>query len=537
MSSTRPLSTAVVVPRGGLRRWHVDALNRSVAAGLIRLDAVIESRRTVRRVRELSLDLLAAVESTRGRIARPLRSGCRAREEWPGIEILPLPRDARGATPPSRRWDLIVNLDGPEATDRLQGKAGRGILELWLGDSNDAADLLDAFRSRGQTLEISALLVTDERTFEIARSVAAARGTLLILRSLERLLARASVVLSRAIGSACARGDAGVSAPLPRGRSAVAPPAATAAFGFLLFAVSDYARAVFRGTTSEPDGWFLAYRESAEHFVANTLAFSPQGLTAIMPPPGHFYSDPCVFAQDGADHVFFEDYDRAAAQGVIAWMQRVSPGTFTRPETVLHCPYHVSYPQVFEHEGAIYMVPETAQARRVQLYRARVFPREWELVAVLLDDVNAVDATLLCHDGRWWMFTNIGEAESSTWDELFAFYADSPLGPWKPHAANPVKSDVRSARPAGRFFRHRGRLIRPAQNCSRSYGGSLALCEVLELTPARYRERVVAELGPEWMPGNLGFHTLSFSDRLEFIDGKIDAAYRSARGSCLPSPA
>ncbi|MCI0548615.1 MAG: formyl transferase, partial [Candidatus Rokubacteria bacterium] len=212
---------------------------------------------------------------------------------------------------------------------------------------------------------------------------------------------------------------------------------------------------------------------------------------------------------------------RASGKGVIAWMQRVAPGRFTQPETVLQGPHHLSYPYVFEHEGAVWMIPETAQARRIELYRARAFPRSWERVAVLLDEVNAVDATLLRHDRCWWMFANIGEAGSSTWDELFAFHADSPLGPWKPHAANPVKSDVRSARPAGRLFRREGRLIRPAQDCSRSYGGSLALCEVLELTPTRYRERVIAEIGPEWLPGNLGFHTLSFSERIEFIDGKI----------------
>lgn len=165
------------------------------------------------------------------------------------------------------------------------------------------------------------------------------------------------------------------------------------------------------------------------------------------------------------------------------------------------------------------MVPETYDTRRVELYRATEFPRRWEHAGVLVDNIEAVDATLLEYEGRWWMFVNVGEAASSTADELYLFFADSPFGPWRPHCGNPVKSDARSARPAGRFFTRGGRLIRPAQNCSVRYGGSLALCEVQELTTSCYRERVVEEIGPEWLPGNAGFHTLSFSPRLEVVDG------------------
>jgi hypothetical protein len=50
----------------------------------------------------------------------------------------------------------------------------------------------------------------------------------------------------------------------------------------------------------------------------------------------------------------------------------------------------------------------------------------------------------------------------------------------------------------------------------------LLLCEVQELTTTSYREAVLKRLDPGWLPGNRGFHTLSFSNRLEVIDGKLD---------------
>ena len=148
---------------------------------------------------------------------------------------------------------------------------------------------------------------------------------------------------------------------------------------------------------------------------------------------------------------------------------------------------------------------------------------------MLFENVAACDATLHVHDDRWWMFVSIRDDGFRGSDELFLFYAGGPLGPWTAHPRNPIKSDVRSARPAGRLFYRGDRLIRPAQDCSETYGGALLLCEVLELTPTSYREAVVKRLGPGWLTGNRGFHTLSFSKRLEVIDGKLDLPRWRAR--------
>ncbi len=69
------------------------------------------------------------------------------------------------------------------------------------------------------------------------------------------------------------------------------------------------------------------------------------------------------------------------------------------PRTVLERDHHLSYPFVFEHEGAIYMLPETGEAGRIELHRAVEFPDHWELDRVLLDGLTALDATLHVEDG------------------------------------------------------------------------------------------------------------------------------------------
>jgi hypothetical protein len=97
--------------------------------------------------------------------------------------------------------------------------------------------------------------------------------------------------------------------------------------------------------------------------------------------------------------------------------------------------------------------------------------------------------------------------------------ADSPLGPWRPHPGNPVQSDIRYTRPGGRLFRHGGKLLRPAQDCSLRYGGALWLMEVTAMTPQAYSEIPIRRLDPLDLPGNLCLHHRDATQRFEFVDG------------------
>ena len=89
-------------------------------------------------------------------------------------------------------------------------------------------------------------------------------------------------------------------------------------------------------------------------------------------------------------------------------------------------------------------------------------PDRWEKVQDIFTGIDLVDATLFAHDGRWWLLGNVSEPGADKHDELHAFHAETPLGPWLPHAANPVVADARFARPAGPVFTHEGKLLRPA---------------------------------------------------------------------------
>ena len=146
------------------------------------------------------------------------------------------------------------------------------------------------------------------------------------------------------------------------------------------------------------------------------------------------------------------------------------------------------------------------------------FPDRWALETVLFEGVTAVDTTLAEIDGRWWLFANLADEGASKNDELHLFSADSPLGPWRPHRANPVVSDVRSARPAGRLFRWNGAWYRPSQDCSERYGGALNLMELVSLTPEHYAERPAGRLEPGPKTGWRGVHSLTGDSEITVID-------------------
>jgi hypothetical protein len=127
---------------------------------------------------------------------------------------------------------------------------------------------------------------------------------------------------------------------------------------------------------------------------------------------------------------------------------------------------------------------------------------------ILIADVEARDPTIVRHDGRWWCFFTDGRQGAMS--HLHVWWSDSFEGPWRPHSGNPVKIDVRSARPAGTPFVFDGALHRPAQDCSRSYGGAVVVQRVDRLTPDDFDEHEVARIEPHgtWRDA-AGCHTLS----------------------------
>jgi hypothetical protein len=277
--------------------------------------------------------------------------------------------------------------------------------------------------------------------------------------------------------------------------------------------------------------WFLAIRRRTP-----ARSFDdPTGYKLMLPPNDRFYADPFLFEKDGKTYLFLEDLRYSEGRALISCCELNPDGTHGPIVEVLRRPYHLSYPFLFEQAGEVYMIPETKGNRTVELYRATNFPNEWALESVLLDNIYAVDATIHQSEGKYWMFLGISNGRYSNCDELGIYFSDALKGPWTPHPANPVVSDVRRARPAGALFRDQGRLIRPSQDCAKAYGYAIVFSEVITLSETEYDERPIARLDPDWVKGNLGTHTYTRTGQLEVIDGNFAAKISTAGPSGLHS--
>ena len=259
------------------------------------------------------------------------------------------------------------------------------------------------------------------------------------------------------------------------------------------------------------DQWQLGYRVGGERL-------SQKGLLRLAPAHKGFWADPFVIRRDGRAVVVFEELPEEKPEGRIAVIEIDEDGRAGPPRVVLERDYHLSYPFLLEFNDELFMVPESADAEKVEAFRCVSFPDQWESHAVLLEGIRAYDPTLIEHEGRWWMFVTIQHNGNTTDDELHLYYASDPFGQWVAHPANPICLDVRCARPAGALFRENGQLFRPAQDCSVRYGYALSIQRVIRMNTTEYEEETVQRILPDWAEDAQGTHTVNQAGGITVYD-------------------
>jgi hypothetical protein len=266
-------------------------------------------------------------------------------------------------------------------------------------------------------------------------------------------------------------------------------------------------------------------------------------MRPLAPPPGHFWADPHVVTDGELTHVFFEDFHYSDQKGRISRFTLDSAGRPGPARIVLETDAHLSYPFVFRHGGRLFMIPESAGSRTVDLYECTRTPDEWTFRRSLLTAVSLVDATVVEWGGRWWMFASLEQPFGLRGaDVLLLYSADDPvIGEWTLHPASPIAADVRHSRSAGALFVHDGRLFRPSQDGSHDYGWGVAINEVLSLTADDYTERCARVLTPPPGVRMRGTHTLNRAGRVTVMDAwqwvpRASAAFRAGRrAAALPA--
>lgn len=281
-------------------------------------------------------------------------------------------------------------------------------------------------------------------------------------------------------------------------------------------AVTRFVEKVRRGR--RPFYWQVAYRRIIGPGVAEAGSVNGDPFATLSDDGRRFYADPFLFEYRNRHYLFVEEFPYATGRGIISVAELLEDGSFSAPKAVLEEPHHLSYPQVFEISGEIFMIPESGAARELVLYRAEGFPGRWVRDTVLLSAVDFNDATLLQSGGRFWLFGTERFGYGSASDTMSVYSALSLRGPYEPHPLNPITINRSAARPGGAFIRRGERLFLPVQDGSRAYGGGLGLIELLhlDLDEVVFGSVQPIEVGAAWP--RRGIHTLNRSGRIEVID-------------------
>jgi len=267
------------------------------------------------------------------------------------------------------------------------------------------------------------------------------------------------------------------------------------------------------------DQWILLYHVNKDPNISTSLF----EFKKLVPPKDRFWADPHIIKKNNKYYIFFEELIYSKVNAHISLIIMDENGKLSTPVKVLERDYHLSYPFIFEDENEIYMIPETKMNKTIELYKCTDFPLKWELESILFDNIKAVDTTILKKDGRYWLFANVQKNPgASVHDELFLFSSEKlNTQNWLNHPQNPIISDTKSARPAGKIFEYKGNLYRPSQNCSKHYGYAITINQVVEINELTYKEVVINTILPDWDKKLYSTHTINSVDNLTFIDAQM----------------
>lgn len=270
------------------------------------------------------------------------------------------------------------------------------------------------------------------------------------------------------------------------------------------------------------DIWHIGYIRQP---IANMI--EPGALQAAnitwLPASGsfRFIADPFGVKTESGVTLFVEYFDYRIKRGEIHYYSYDVDNVLSATGLALSTPFHLSYPFLVREGGRLYMLPEAHKSGVLTLYHCDRFPDLWSPVATLLD-VPAIDATVVQHDGKWWMFYALPGPNGRAMRELHIAYADQLAGPWREHVGNPVCAGFDSSRPGGTAFKASGHLHLPVQDCVGGYGVGLNILRLDELTTSTFRATLVNRLeAGQLLPGyGDGLHTLAGDEDFTFIDVK-----------------
>lgn len=419
------------------------------------------------------------------------------------------PRSVPDEAKSDRTFDVVIDVSGAGDAPR-KAKAGRRIRLLF----NDQASELAAVDAALSSRHVLVTLAEEDGSYEVARP--GIERPQCLTWALDNIFSAVVELLVEriALPKTGANQTAGSS---HRATTANASPAAYVAKTVIAKVANKLASYLDRRARTR-SSWGLGVRVCPEGAGLLDGMWPRTAEYDLVPDDNQrYFADPFVVTHGGQTHVFVEEVPMATGRGIISVADLDERGRVGSFRPVLEQGFHLSYPLIFTYDNLVWMLPEACESGSVDLYRAVKYPDKWELDRRLLDGVPGCDATIIPFDGKYFMILTAARRLGTTWDTQRIYYADTPLGPWTEIDGGLTHIDCSNARPAGAAISVGGRLLRPAQDCSQGYGGSMTVMDVQRLSPSGCHEIPVATIKVAG-GGHFCTHTYSKNQKFEVID-------------------
>jgi hypothetical protein len=431
------------------------------------------------------------------------------------------------------KLDIILNLGTGKLNGDILNLPGYGIWSYQLGKNEVTSGYREVVQKKPVTGSAIEILFDDhEKPKMIFCSWESTYGYSINVNR-NKLFWRASLFIPRIMNGLYLYGESYLTGLIEKSKKEVntndpalfkSPTFFQASFYLLAFLIVTIRQTLKKIFYTDAFNWMLLFQIRK---VDDVFLNSFSSFIKLKSSKDKFWADPFIINRKSRNYVFVEELIYKTRKGHISVIELDNEGNFLGSEKIIDKPYHLSYPFIFEVNDCYYMIPESSQNKTIELYKCSEFPYKWEFSKNLMENLSAVDTTLFLYNNKWWLFTCIdgtgGISGGST--ELFLFYSDDPFSDnWKSHQCNPIISDVRKARPAGKIFVQDGKIYRPSQDCSVRYGKGFNFNQITLLTENEYEEKLILKVEPEWNKRLKGSHTFNFDNNFTIID---TYAYRS----------
>lgn len=228
-------------------------------------------------------------------------------------------------------------------------------------------------------------------------------------------------------------------------------------------------------------------------------------------------ADPFVLEHNNLVYIFYESLGLLNSKGDIRC--RVLDNDLKELDDMLliglndiQC--HLSYPFYFEHDGKLFLIPESYELSEVSLFECISFPNKWKKAYTLVSGIKLTDSSIICSNGKYYLY-------STDLDNNLILHMSTDLfDNWKKISPN-LKLCNQYARGAGSpLYYQDGIFIFTQEGFDHNYGSAIFIKKISSIGESEFSEELVRKIEPIIGSYKDGIHTINSSENYIVIDSK-----------------